>query len=65
MQGVERKAYKYRFDPTEDQAREYVYNSALALGTEAWFECRVARHVIDPGCAKELTHPPGRVSESG
>ncbi len=44
---MERKAYKYRFYPTEDQARElartlgcvrYVYNWALALRTEAWFE---------------------------
>ena len=47
MQGMERKAYKDRFYPTEEQARElartfgcvrYVYNWALALRTEAWFE---------------------------
>ncbi len=47
MQGMERKGYKYRFDPTEDQARErawsfgcvrYVYNGVLAPRTEAWFE---------------------------
>ena len=47
MQGMERKAYKYRFYPTDDQARElartfgcvrYVYNWALTLRTEAWFE---------------------------
>ncbi len=46
-QSTERKAYKYRFYPTEDQAREpaqtfgcvrYVYNGALALQTQAWFE---------------------------
>lgn len=46
MQGMERNAYKYRFYPTEDQARErvqtlgcvrYVYNAALALRTQAWF----------------------------
>ncbi len=47
MQRMERKAYKYRFYPTADQARElartfgcvrYVYNWALALRTEAWFD---------------------------
>ena len=47
MQDMERKAYKYRFYPTEDQSRElartfgcvrYVYNWALALRTEAWFD---------------------------
>ena len=44
MQRMERKAYKYRFYPTEDQTRElartfgcvrYVYNWALSLRTEA------------------------------
>ena len=47
MQGMERKVYKYRFYPTADQERElaqtfgcvrYVYNWALSLRTEAWFE---------------------------
>jgi putative transposase len=47
MQSTGRKAYQYRFYPTEAQARElartfgcvrYVYNWALALRTEAWFE---------------------------
>jgi putative transposase len=44
---MERKAYKYRFDPTDEQAREraqafgcvrYVCNGALALRAEEWFE---------------------------
>ncbi len=46
MQGMERKAYKYRSYPTDDQARglaqtfgyvRYVYNGRPALRTEAWF----------------------------
>ena len=55
MQGMERKAYKYGFYPTEDQSRElartfgclrYVDNWALALRTEA----RLDRHErIDHG----------------
>ena len=47
MQGVDRKAYKYRFYATEDQSREvartfgcvqYVYNwgSHRALGKVGW-----------------------------
>ncbi len=44
---MERTAYKYRVYPTGDQSRElaqtfgrvqYVYNGALALRTQAWFE---------------------------
>jgi len=46
---MERRAYRYRFYPTAEQARElartfgcvrYVYNWALALHTQAWFERR-------------------------
>ncbi len=47
MQGMERKAYQYRFHPTDDQACErgwtvgcvrYVYNGAFTLRTQAWVE---------------------------
>ncbi len=60
MQGMERKAYKYRFYPTEDQARElartfgcvrYVYNWALALRTEAWFDRHERIDYVDSAAA--------------
>lgn len=50
MQGREHNVYKHRFYPSEEQARElartcgcvrYVYNWALAMRTEAWFEHHV------------------------
>ena len=57
---MERKAYKYRFDPTKDQAREwarsfgcarYVYNGELGLRTEAWFECHAQIDSVDSAAA--------------
>ena len=60
MSGTERKAYKYRFDPTKDPARErtrtfgcvrYVYNGALALRTVAWCECHSRIDDVDSAAA--------------
>jgi len=60
LRRMDRKAYKDRFYPTEEQARElartfgcvrYVYNWALALRTEARLQCQERIDDVDSAAA--------------